>query len=122
MSETTRPKVSVCMVTYRHSEFIEQAIGSVMSQAASFPIELVVGDDASPDDTAEKIRRFASTQRVQMRPLFHQSNLGAARNFVTTLAECRGEYVALLEGDDYWTDPLKLQRQVDFLDSHPGHS
>jgi len=113
-------KVSVLMLTYNHEPFIAQAIESVLMQRTRFPYELVIGEDCSTDGTREIVRRYAEKHPDIIRPLFREQNLGGHRNFVDTLAHCRGEYVALLEGDDYWTDPYKLQKQVEFLDTHPG--
>jgi glycosyltransferase involved in cell wall biosynthesis len=114
-------KVSVCMITYNHEPFIAQAIESVLMQRTSFPYELVIGEDCSTDGTREIVRQYAEKHPDIIRPLFREQNLGMHRNFVDTLAHCRGEYVALLEGDDYWTDPYKLQKQAEFLDEHPEY-
>lgn len=111
------PLVSVCMITYKHEAFIAQAIDSVISQQTDFPIELVIGEDNSPDATAAVIQRYQSNARVSVRARFNRPNLGMQANFELTLQECSGKYVALLEGDDYWTDPKKLQRQVDVLEA-----
>jgi len=114
-------KVSVCMLTYNHEPFIAQAIESVLMQRTRFLYELVIGEDCSTDGTREIVRRYAEKHPDIIRPLFREQNLGGHRNFVDTLAHCRGEYVALLEGDDYWTDPYKLQKQAEFLDEHPEY-
>jgi glycosyltransferase involved in cell wall biosynthesis len=118
---TDQPKVSVLMITYNHESFIAQAIDSVLMQETVFPIELVIGEDCSKDRTREIVleyqRRFPETIRL----LLPVENLGANRNLVQTYEACRGEYIALLEGDDYWTDPHKLQKQVEFLEGHPDY-
>jgi glycosyltransferase involved in cell wall biosynthesis len=115
------PKVSVCMIAYMHGAYIRQAIGSILSQEVDFPIELVIGDDCSPDDTAaicdELARRDA---RVRLLP--RDRNLGVMPNFTRTLVACKGEYIAVCEGDDYWTDRQKLSKQVRFLDAHPEYA
>lgn len=113
-------KVSVCMITYNHEPFIAQAIESVMMQQADFACELVIGEDCSTDRTRDLVVEYAERYPDRIRPLLRERNLGMHPNFVQTLQHCRGEYVALLEGDDYWTDPLKLQKQADYLDSHPA--
>jgi glycosyltransferase involved in cell wall biosynthesis len=113
------PKVSVAMFTYNHAKFIAQAIESVLMQETSFPIELVVGEDCSTDGTLAIVQKYAQTHPSIVRPLFHARNVGAGANFEAVLAACRGEYIAFLEGDDYWTSPQKLQKQVRMLDSHP---
>lgn len=112
------PKVSVCMIAYNHEAFIEQAINSVLEQKTNFPIELVIGEDASPDQTASIIRKFSNTTNVTIKVSYSSNNVGMMANFVQTLSNCSGQYIALLEGDDYWTDPNKLQQQVDFLDEN----
>jgi glycosyltransferase involved in cell wall biosynthesis len=107
------------MVTYRHEPFLVQAIESVLEQRTKFSIELVIGDDSSPDGTAQIARDFAA--RFPDRIRFHSTerNLGLTYNLDRTIGQCRGQYVAWLEGDDYWISPDKLQRQADFLDANP---
>ena len=112
-------KLSVVMITYNHERYIAQAIESALAQKVNFPCEIVIGEDCSTDGTRGIIADLAGRHPKQVRPLFRTQNLGANRNFADTLAACKGEYVAFLEGDDYWTSVDKLQRQVDFLDTHP---
>jgi len=112
-------KVSVAMITYNHEKFIAQAIDSVLMQQTDFEYELVIGEDCSTDRTRSMVVDYAGRYPDRIRPLLRERNLGMNPNFVQTFQSCRGEYVALLEGDDYWTDPLKLQKQIDFLDNHP---
>lgn len=115
------PTVSVCMISYNHGKFIRQAIESALSQHVDFQIELVIGDDCSQDDTYEICESFARRDaRVNLLPRHH--NLGVMPNFSRTLQACCGEYVAVCEGDDYWTDPRKLGKQVAFLNAHPTYS
>jgi glycosyltransferase involved in cell wall biosynthesis len=115
------PIVSVCMVTYNHSQWIGQAIEGVLMQRTTFPFELVVSDDCSTDTTSEIIRKIASDNPSLVRPRFNNTNSGLAKNFSETLNYCRGKYIAICEGDDFWTDPAKLQRQVDFLEKWPDY-
>jgi glycosyltransferase involved in cell wall biosynthesis len=114
------PKVSVCMITYNQEEFIAEAIESALAQRTHFPFEIVIGDDCSTDRTPEIVegyrQRFPDTITVVRSPV----NVGHMKNFWQTLARCRGTYVALLEGDDYWTDVDKIQLQADLLDQTPG--
>lgn len=114
--------VSVCMITYNHEANIAQAIEGVLMQKTDFPIELVIGEDCSTDETRKIVQGYAERYSDKIRPLLSEYNLGMIPNFVVTLNACRGKYVALCEGDDYWTDPLKLQKQVDFLEMHPDHA
>ncbi len=112
-------KLSVSMITYNHENFIAQAIESVLMQQTNFDFELVIGEDCSTDRTRAIIADYAERFPDKIRLLPREKNLGASHNFVETLQSCRGQYLALLEGDDYWTSPHKLQKQVDLLDSHP---
>jgi glycosyltransferase involved in cell wall biosynthesis len=123
---TTRPepagvKVSVAMITYNHERFIAQAIESALMQQTDFEVELVIGEDCSTDGTREIVRAYGERYPERVRPLLHEHNLGlnGHNNVRATLKACRGEYVALLEGDDFWTDPHKLQKQTRFFESHP---
>jgi len=122
MTSSNLVKVSVCMITYNHEKFIGQAIESVMMQQTDFDYELVIGEDCSTDRTGAVVLDYAGRYSDRIRPLLREHNLGMNPNFVQTFQSCRGEYVALLEGDDFWTDPLKLQQQADYLSSHPNCS
>lgn len=120
-----QPKVSVCIITYAHAHFISQALEGALMQEADFPYEIIVGDDHSTDGAAQIVLDYQKRYPDKIRVLLATENLGkytgnGRLNFVRTLRACRGEYVALLEGDDYWTDRAKLQLQVEFLDNHPG--
>lgn len=112
------PKVSVCMVTYNHEKFIKQSLESVLMQKTNFSFELVIGEDCSTDKTKEIVIKYQKKYPNKITVLMNKKNLGAGLNFIQTLKVCKGEYIALLEGDDYWTDPNKLQRQVDFLENN----
>jgi glycosyltransferase involved in cell wall biosynthesis len=114
-------KLSVLMVTYNHEKYIGQALDSVLMQKVTFPYEIVIGDDFSTDKTREIIVDYAVKHPDKIRLLLHERNLGLGgkNNFIHTLKACVGEYVAILEGDDYWTDPHKLQKQVELMDEHP---
>lgn len=116
------PKVSVLMITYNHERFIKQAIESVLMQKADFEYELVIGEDCSTDGTREIVLWFQRRYPDRIRLFLRERNLGPNENFILTLQACRGQYVASLEGDDYWTSPHKLQKQADFLDAHPDFS
>jgi glycosyltransferase involved in cell wall biosynthesis len=120
-------KVSVCVPTYNHEAYIAQMLDGALQQQTTFPFEIVVGDDASTDQAPAIIRHYAEKYPDRIRAYLHATNLGPAsprefagrNNVLFLLKACRGQYVALCEGDDYWTDPHKLQKQVDFLDAHP---
>jgi len=110
------------MITYNHEKFIAQAIESVMMQEAGFGYELVIGEDCSTDRTREICIDYQRRFPNRIRLLLPEKNLGMMHNFVQTLNVCTGQYVALLEGDDYWTTPHKLQKQADFLDAHSDYA
>jgi len=110
-------RVSVLMLTYNQEAYIRQAIESVLMQRTTFGYELVVSDDCSSDATARIVKELEQQRPETVRAWIRDRNLGMLPNFVATLGACRGEYVALLDGDDYWTSPNKLQAQVDFLDA-----
>ncbi|WP_128548581.1 glycosyltransferase [Larkinella soli] len=126
----TTCKVSVCVPTFNHERYIAQTLDGALSQQTTFPFEIVIGDDGSTDGAPALIRRYADRHPDRIRAFLHPHNLGpqeprefaGRHNVLKLLKDCRGEYVALCEGDDYWTDPLKLQKQVDFMDSHPDYS
>lgn len=112
-------KVSVLMITYNHEPFIAQAIESILMQVRDFDYEIVIGEDCSTDATRDIVLRYAEQHPDIIRPLLWDANVGMHRNLAEALTMCQGQYVALLEGDDYWTTPNKLQRQATFLDAHP---
>ena len=115
-------KLSVLIITYNHEQFIRQAMDSVLAQEVDFDYEVVVGEDHSTDSTRQILLEYQSRHPDKIRLLERPGNLGAVVNFWRTLEECRGDYVALLEGDDYWSDPQKLRRQIEFLDAHPDYA
>jgi len=123
-------KVSVCVPTYNHGGYIAQMLEGALMQQTNFPFEIVIGDDASIDQAPAIIERYAQQFPQKIRAYLHHQNLGpkeprefgGRNNVLFLLKACKGEYVALCEGDDYWTDPLKLQKQVDFLEKHADFS
>lgn len=121
MKSRNAPMVSVCMITYNHEAYIRQAIEGVLKQICDFTFELIIGEDCSTDKTLDVCNELSETNN-QIRLLPSTANLGMMPNFVRTLSECRGKYIALCEGDDYWTDPYKLQKQVDFLEANADFS
>ncbi len=115
-------KVSALMLTFNHAPFIAEAIEGFLIQETDFPCELVIADDCSTDNTRAVIRKYWEQHRDRIRVLLNRRNIGAARTFVRAYRECRGQYIATFDGDDYWTSPHKLQRQADMLDHHPTHA
>jgi len=116
-----QPLVSICCITYNHENYIKDAIEGFLVQKTDFPIEIIIRDDASTDKTADIVRLYQAEHPNLISTIFHTKNqysLGI-RPFPEVFMKASGKYIALCEGDDYWTDPLKLQKQVDFLESHP---
>lgn len=124
MSTNQNPLVSVIMITYDHEKYIGQAIEGGLMQKANFDIELIIANDNSPDNTDELIKEILKNNisKIHIDYTNHDSNKGMMSNFIWALHQARGKYIALCDGDDYWTDPLKLQKQVDFLESNPDFS
>ena len=112
-------KLSVAIITYNHEEYIGQAIESILAQNVNFEYEIVIGEDCSTDGTRAVIAAFHRRYPERIKLLFRDQNVGVMRNFTGTIETCYGEYLALLEGDDYWITTGKLQKQIDFLDAHP---
>lgn len=110
------------MLAYNHERFIHESIEGVLMQQTNFEYELIISNDASSDRTHEVISEFIANHPNGERVKYfnHHTNLRMQSNFIFALKECRGKYIALCDGDDYWTDPLKLQKQVDYISSH-GH-
>ncbi|GGI58044.1 glycosyltransferase family 2 protein [Winogradskyella haliclonae] len=120
--EIENPMISVCMITYNHESFINEAIKGVFNQQVDFDVEFVISNDCSTDDThiiIEKLIASNTKKNIRVSYFNQESNLGVMPNFVFALQQCSGKYIAICEGDDYWTDPLKLQKQVDFLENNP---
>ena len=117
MSDTSTPKVSVLLVTYNHEKYIREAMDSLLMQETNFDFEIVAADDHSLDATRAIIDGYR-TENHSIRVLPSEPNLGITRNYQRGFKACRGEYVAVLEGDDYWTSPTKLKTMVEFLETH----
>jgi len=111
-------KVSAVIITYNQEKSLATAVESALMQTADFDFEVVVAEDHSTDGTRGVAQELERRHPGKVRALCRDKNLGANANFLEALSVCRGQYVALLEGDDRWTDPRKLQRQADFLDAH----
>lgn len=111
---------SVVMITYNHEKYIKQAIEGVLIQETDFDIELIISNDASTDKTDEIIENCIKDYQGNITIKYHnqKNNKGALQNWTWTLEQVKGKYIAICEGDDYWTDPLKLQKQVDFLEKN----
>lgn len=113
-----KPLVSVSMITFNQSLYVSQAIEGVLMQQTSFPFELIISDDCSTDGTREICQRYKESYPDRIKLLLPNKNLGISENFYTTMFATTGKYIAFCEGDDYWIDPRKLQKQTEYLESH----
>jgi glycosyltransferase involved in cell wall biosynthesis len=119
------PLVSICTITYNHSQYIKECLDGFLMQRTNFQFEVLIHDDASTDGTEEIIREYEAKYPEIIKPIYEKENQwvkGRRGSMVFNLPRSRGKYIALCEGDDYWTDPLKLQKQVDFLEENPDYS
>ncbi|MBR3073391.1 glycosyltransferase [Fibrobacter sp.] len=119
-----KPVVTILCMVYNHAKYIEDCIKGFLIQETNFPFEIFIHDDASTDESPEIIRRYTALYPKIFKPLFEKENLyskanGELTKVIRDAKNNRGKYVAICEGDDYWIDPLKLQKQVDYLESHP---
>lgn len=124
LTDYTLPLVSIACITYNHEKYIRQCLEGFVKQKTDFKFEIVIHDDASTDKTAEVIRQYWRKYPELFKPILQNKNKysekkGILKTYV--YPKCEGKYIALCEGDDYWTDPLKLQKQVDFLEANPEY-
>jgi glycosyltransferase involved in cell wall biosynthesis len=115
------PVVSVCLITYNHVAYIKQAIEGVLMQQVNVPLELIIADDYSTDGTREILVEYQTKHPDMITLILQPKNVGAFQNWMDLLKAPQSKYIAYFEGDDYWTDSLKLQKQIDFLESHPDY-
>ena len=111
-------KLSVLLITYNHEKFIAQALDSILMQKVDFDYEIVIGEDCSTDKTRKIIRDYLDRYPDKIRFVARERNIGPIKNFIQTYKSCTGKYIAMIDGDDYWTSPDKLQKQVDFLEKN----
>lgn len=114
-------KVSVIVLTYNQENYIKQAIDSILKQKVSFNYEILVGDDASTDGTSDILKSYIDAGNKCIHIFIREKNMGATANLVDLLQRSKGKYIASCEGDDYWSDEYKLQKQANFLDKHPEY-
>lgn len=114
------PVISVFVITYNHEPFIAAALEGIVNQQVECPMEVIIGEDCSTDGTYAICRAYAEKYPSLIRLLPSERNLKMMGNFLRTLHECKGEYIAFCEGDDYWTDPDKLRKQLSFLKANPS--
>jgi glycosyltransferase involved in cell wall biosynthesis len=118
----TPPLLSVCLITYNHGNYIREALDGILMQRVNFPLEIIIADDCSKDDTRSIIQEYVDAQPDLFKLVFQKKNVGPARNWMDLLSASNAKYIAYMEGDDYWTDATKLQKQVDFLENNPDYA
>ena len=121
--DNLNPLVSVFCPTYNHENYIRDCLNGIVMQKTAFQIEVIVQDDASTDKTLEIIEEYARTH-LFVNVVTHEENYFSKGMSINEylFQNAKGKYIAICEGDDYWTDPLKLQKQVDFLETNPEYS
>lgn len=118
------PLVSICCLAYNHAPYIRQCLEGFVMQKTNCPIEVLIHDDASTDGTQDIIKEYEAKYPDIIKPIYQKENQyskGVKVSLVYNFSRAKGKYIAMCEGDDYWTDPYKLQKQVDFLESHPDY-
>jgi len=121
LTKVPEPLVSIRTSTYNHEKYIRQCIEGILMQKTDFPFEYIIGEDCSTDGTMAIVREYAQKYPDVIRVVTDDVNVGMRANGLRCIERCRGKYMAICEGDDWWTDPHKLQKQVDFLESHPDY-
>lgn len=118
--------VSINCITYNHEDFIADAIESFLAQKTTFRYEILIHDDASTDRTSEIIREYQQKYPEIIKPIIQEKNQYSTGNIKISYEynhkRAKGKYIAFCEGDDYWTDPLKLQKQVNFMEKNPQYT
>ena len=120
--EEVKPIVSVITITYNHEPYIAKTIEGVLMQQVNFPMEFIIAEDCSTDNTRDICIQYAEIYPQFIKLIISDTNVGAVANERSAMKAAKGRYIAFCEGDDYWTDPLKLQKQVDFLEKNPDYS
>lgn len=123
-SANSEPLLSICCIAYNHEKYIEDALAGFLIQETDFPIEILVHDDASTDNTANIIRDYEARYPNIIKPIYQTENqfsLGRRMNAEFNFTRAMGDYLAICEGDDYWVDIRKLQKQVDYLSANPSY-
>ncbi|WP_165043394.1 glycosyltransferase [Dysgonomonas sp. ZJ709] len=112
-------KLNVLLITYNQEKYIEQTVESILMQETTFAFNIIEADDCSSDSTLDIIKRYADNNKIEFHFLPKTNNLGFVKNYQRAFEACDGEYIAIMEGDDYWISPFHLENHVKFLDQHP---
>ena len=107
--------VSIIVITYGQEKYIRQALDSIIMQKTNFKFEIIVGNDYSPDNTIEVLKEYRDNENYVFNIINREENIGATKNLYLCLKQAKGKYIAFLEGDDYWIDKNKLQKQFDYI-------
>ncbi len=119
LQEKNTPLVSVCLITYNHQNYIEKAVEGILIQKTNFSLEIITADDSSSDNTTIILDKYINDYPNLFVKLENVQNLGMHKNWERAIKACKGKYIALLEGDDFWTSNNKLQNQIDILELDP---
>ena len=117
----TRPDLSILLLTHNHENYIRQSLDGILAQETGYRYEIILAEDCSTDGTAAIAREYQSRYPDKIRLFSNRRNRGGKKTFISGYHRLRGKYVCNLDGDDYWTDPRKLQLQLDFLERHPEY-
>ncbi|WP_341842511.1 glycosyltransferase family A protein [Chitinophaga caseinilytica] len=119
-------KVSICVIIYNHGKYIRQCLESILAQQTDFPVELIISDDKSKDDSVHQVNSLLASidipPQISIVRLFHEQNMGMNLNWRSAIERATGEYITIIEGDDYWEGTNKLATQIAFLETHPQYS
>ncbi|MGL4801020.1 MAG: glycosyltransferase [Cetobacterium sp.] len=110
-------KITVLMLTYNHENYISKALESVLSQQTKYNFEILIGDDFSPDNTIKILKEYKKNFPKKIKLVIRKKNIGPKENFLDLISKADGDYIALLEGDDYWKSNFKLEKMIDFLEN-----
>lgn len=121
-NQTSNILVSIVCITYNHEPYLRQALEGFLMQETDFPVEIILAEDCSTDGTRTICEEYAEKYPGKIKYIYRDHNVGYNENEYEAMCTATGKYIAYCEGDDYWTDSLKLQKQVDFLESHPDYS
>ena len=116
MKNFNTPTLSVCCITYNHEDYISETLEGFLMQKTNFDFEILIGEDCSTDNTRKIIQSYCEKYPNKVKLITSENNVGAINNQVRVLSQAKGKYIAMCDGDDFWIDPLKLQKQVDILD------
>ncbi len=114
-----KPLITISIMTYNHQKYIEETLDSVLKQKTEYPYEIVISDDGSKDRTPEILKKYANRYSDIIKLILHKKNMGILRNSANMRRYYSGQYIAPLDGDDYFIDPYKLQKQAEILENNP---